>query len=149
MKYKGLKAIYYSIITSIAFVLLDIFLIFYNNFIDDLIFLYVLVAIIPICCILTIIGDIGIPMIVFDDNSKTIRTFHIKDERKTTKKSDYATKMRLLFATIYFDEIVSVDVNNKILTVALQSGYKKVLYMTSFTKKQILCIAKKIADISF
>jgi hypothetical protein len=105
------------------------------------------VAVIPICCILTIVGDIGIPTIVFNNHSKTICTTHIKDERRATNQADYATKMGLLFETIYFDEIVSADVSNKVLTITLQSGYQKVLYLTYFTKKQIYSIANNIKDI--
>ena len=144
MKYRGLKVIYFLIIISIAFIFIDIILIYYRNYIYNSILICILVAVIPICCILTIVGDIGIPTVIFDGHSKTIRTIHIKDERKAANKADYATKMGLLFETIYFDEIVSADVNNKTLTITLQSGYQKVLYLTYFTKKQVYSIANNI-----
>ncbi|MBQ9746799.1 MAG: hypothetical protein IJW21_08260 [Clostridia bacterium] len=145
MKFKGLKAIYSLIIISVIFILIDAFLIFYLN--SDLILLYTLIAVIPICCILSVFGEIGIPAISFDNNSRTICTYHIKDERRAARSADSTAKKELFFSTIYYDEIVSVAVNNKILTVTLQSGYPKTLYLTSFTQKQIYRIVDNITKL--
>ena len=147
MKFKGLKSIYSLIVISVVFILIDVFLIFnriapYNSILP-----YMLVAMIPICCILSVLGEIGIPSVSFDNNSRTICTAHIRDERSAAKSADGAAKMSLFFSTIYYDEIASVDVNNKILTITLQSEYKKTLYLTSFTQKQIDCIVDNITKL--
>ena len=147
MKFKGLKTIYSLIAISFIFILIDVFLILYRITLYDSILPYVLIAVIPICCILSVLGEIGIPSISFDNNSRTICTAHIRDERRVAKSADGAAKMNLFFSTIYYDEIASVDVNDKILTLTLQSGYQKTLYLTSFTQKQIDCILDNITKV--
>ncbi|MBR2616880.1 MAG: hypothetical protein IKC56_01415 [Clostridia bacterium] len=142
MKISAFQYIFFVILLSIVFAILDAILIFYYGFSRQfLIFLYVLIGCVPLCGLISLFVGMY-PAIMLNNDSKTIKTLSIPDERYKIKKSLYNTT-----ATISFNEINSCEIENKKLIIKLRYGHEKILFLNFFSKSQIAKIKKQIDEI--
>lgn len=142
MKTSAFKYNLFIIILSIIFAILDVFLIFYYHFDSELfIFLYVIIAVVPLCGIISICTGMS-PSIIISKETKTIETLSIPDERYKINKIP-----RNAATIIHFDEINNCIIEGNKLNIKLRYGRVKTLYLNFFTKSQILKIKKEIDKI--
>jgi len=143
MKIFGLKYKVLLGIISILLLSIDLFLIAFYGFEGQLlIFLYIMIGLVPLWGVLALCSNIFIPSISFNYNAKTIITDFVANELYKNDKH-----LRNQGDLLYFDEIISCEIDNKKMTITLKYGQVKTLYLSFFTKGQIRKIQKEIDKI--
>lgn len=143
MKIYGLK---YKILLGVISVLIlsvDLFLIAFYGFEGQLlIFLYIMIGLVPLWGIIALCSNIFIPSISFNYNAKTIITNFVANE--LYKNDKHLRNQGDLF---HFDEIINCEIDNKKVIITLKYGQVKTLYLSFFTKSQILKIYNEVKKI--
>ena len=140
MKILGLKYKLLLLLITIIFITVDIVLMLICGFDGQfLILLYVLIGLIPTWCVISLFSNMSIPTITMDNNTNRIITDWIANERYKSDRGFINQGDEL-----YYDEIISCDIDKNKLIVKLSYGQTKTFYLGAFTPKQILQIKNEI-----
>ena len=143
MKISGLKFKTILIFISIVLFSVDVFLIIKYGFDKQLlVLLYLTIGIIPLCSIVALASGMSIPTVIINNDSKTIKFYFIANELYKRDKN-----LKNQMGTIPFDEIIGCEIDKNKLIIKLKYDSIKMLYLSSFSEKQINNIKNAIDSI--
>ena len=142
MKFFALKYKVTLGIISTLFVILDLFLISIHGFEGQLlIFMYVMIAVVPLCGFIVLCNNMFVPRVVVDINCRTISADWIVTDIYMIDK-----RLRNQGYFFHFDEISNCEIDNTKIYITLTHGQIRTLYLGWFSKNQIRKIQEFIFD---
>lgn len=131
MKISALKTQFVLILSAILFAAVDVFLIVKYGFKGQLlIFIYCMIGCVSLCLVVSVIADYAIPKIIFIDNSESIESHFIANEKF------HRDRLRNQHDVFYTKEIVNCKLDGKKIIIEISHGTPRILYLDFFTKGQ-------------